>query len=33
MKKELEKMFLDYANNYLTVRKFAESYNITSKKS
>ena len=32
MKKELEKMFLDYANNYLTVWKFAESYNITAKK-
>lgn len=32
MKKELEKMFLDYVNNYLTVWKFAEAYNITSKK-
>lgn len=32
MKKELEKMFLDYTNNYLTVAKFAEVYNITTKR-
>ena len=32
MKKELEKMFLDYAYNHLTVAKFAEAYNITAKK-
>ena len=32
MKNKLEKMFLDYANNYLTVSKFAEAYNITAKK-
>ena len=31
MKDKLEKMFLDYANNYLTVAKFAESYGITAK--
>jgi len=32
MKNELEIMFLDYANNYLTVWKFAEAYGITAKR-
>ena len=32
MKKELEKMFLDYVNNYLTVWRFADAYNITTKR-
>lgn len=28
MKKKIEKMYIDYFNNFLTVERFAEYYNI-----